>query len=96
MAEEQSAVEPVSGVVGRTVSGTVISDKADKTITVRVERTVKHPLYGKYTRRSGKIRAHDEHNECNVGDVVTVRESRPYSKSKSFVLASIDERAASV
>lgn len=78
------------------MTGTVISDKGDKTITVRIERQVKHPIYGKYIRRSGKVRAHDENNECNVGDLVTVRASRPYSKSKTFVLASIDERAKGI
>lgn len=82
------------GAVGRSVTGTVISNKGEKTITVRVERQVKHPVYGKYIRRTSKVRAHDENNECNVGDLVTVRASRPYSKSKTFVLASIDERAA--
>jgi small subunit ribosomal protein S17 len=85
-----------SGAVGRSVTGTVISDKGDKTITVRVERLVKHAIYGKYIRRSSKVRAHDENNECNVGDLVTVRASRPYSKSKTFVLASIDERATGI
>lgn len=89
--DQQSAAQDAS--TGRTVTGTVISDKGDKSITVRVERRVKHPIYGKYVRRSGKVRAHDEHNQCKVGDVVTVRASRPYSKTKTFVLASIDERA---
>ena len=93
-AESAAASEGVT--TGRTVTGTVISDKGDKTITIRVERQVKHPIYGKYIRRSSKLRAHDENNECNVGDLVTVRASRPYSKSKAFVLASIDERATGV
>ena len=94
--KEDQAATTESGGIGRSVTGTVISDKGDKTITVRVERRVKHPIYGKYIRRSSKVRAHDENNECNVGDLVTVRASRPYSKSKAFVLASIDERASGV
>ncbi len=80
----------------RTLTGSVISDKMDKTITVLVERRVKHPVYGKYIRRSSKIHAHDENNDCNIGDVVTVVESRPLSKIKNWTLASIDERAVEV
>ena len=80
----------------RTLTGSVVSDKMDKTITVLVERRVKHPVYGKYIRRSSKIHAHDENNECNLGDTVTVVESRPISKIKSWRLASIDERAVEV
>lgn len=80
----------------RTVSGRVVSDKMDKTITVLVERRVKHPLYGKIVKRSTKLHAHDEHNECASGDLVTIKESRPYSKSKSWTLVSIEERAAKV
>ncbi len=94
--QQDQAAASGSGAVGQTVTGIVTSDKGDKTITVRVERLVKHPMYGKYIRRSGKVRAHDENNECNVGDLVTVRASRPYSKSKTFVLASIDERATGI
>ncbi len=78
----------------RSVSGTVVSNKMDKTITVLVERRVKHPIYGKYIRRSSKLHAHDENNECQMGDKVTVRESRPLSKTKTWVLANIDERAS--
>lgn len=77
----------------RTVTGFVTSDKMEKTITVRVERRVKHPIYGKYLRRSSKLHAHDENNECRVGDAVTVVETRPISKSKSWILKSVDERA---
>lgn len=80
----------------RTASGRVVSNKMDKTITVLVERRVKHPLYGKYLTRSTKFHAHDEGNECNIGDVVTIAESRPLSKLKSWTLKSIDERAAQV
>lgn len=77
----------------RSVTGVVVSDKMDKTITVLVERRVQHPLYGKIIRRSTKLHAHDENNECNVGDVVTVRECRPLSKTKTWVLTTIVERA---
>lgn len=77
----------------RIVTGFVVSDKMEKTITVRIERRVKHPIYGKYLRRSSKLHAHDENNECRVGDAVTVVETRPISKSKSWILKSVDERA---
>lgn len=70
----------------RTLSGTVVSDRMDKTISVLVERSVKHPVYGKIVRRKSKIHAHDEHNECKVGDFVTIVESRPISKRKSWRL----------
>ena len=80
----------------RTLSGTVVSNKMDKTIVVLVERRVQHPLYGKIVRRSSKVHAHDENNECEIGDIVTVRESRPISRSKTWRLVSIDERPARV
>jgi small subunit ribosomal protein S17 len=78
---------------GRVVTGRVVSNKCNQTITVLIERREPHPVYGKYIRRSTKVHAHDANNECAVGDVVTVRESRPYSKTKTWVLQSIDERA---
>jgi len=80
----------------RTMSGTVVSNKMDKTVVVRVERRVQHPLYGKIIRRSTKVHAHDENNECEIGDVVTVREVAPISKTKTWKLVSIDERPARV
>lgn len=80
----------------RTTTGRVVSNKMDKTITVLVERRVKHPIYGKYITRSTKFHAHDEANEANIGDVVTIAESRPLSKLKTWTLKSIDERAAQV
>ena len=80
----------------RAVTGVVVSDAMDKTITVRVERRVKHPVYGKFVRRSTKIHAHDEDNNCNVGDTVTVVECRPLSKTKAWMLKSVDERAGGV
>jgi small subunit ribosomal protein S17 len=72
--------------VVRTLRGVVTSDKMDKTVTVLVERKVKHPLIGKVVRRSNKFHAHDENNSCKVGDVVTIVESRPLSKHKSWVV----------
>lgn len=80
----------------RTATGRVVSNKMDKTITVLVERRVKHPIYGKYITRSTKLHAHDETNECSIGDLVTVAESRPLSKLKTWTLKSIDERVAQV
>jgi len=79
--------------VGRTVTGTVVSTKMEKTVTVLVERRVKHPLYGKYIRQSRKIHAHDPENECQEGDLVTIEETRPISKTKAWKLRSIDRKA---
>ena len=78
----------------RTLAGRVISDKMDRTITVMVERRVKHPLYGKYIRRSTKLHVHDENNDCNIGDEVTISECRPLSKTKSWRLTEIVKRAS--
>lgn len=80
----------------RSVTGKVISNKMDKTITVMVERKVKHPFYGKYIKRSTKLHAHDASNECNEGDMVTVVACRPLSKSKKWMLENIVERATVV
>jgi len=77
----------------RTASGTVVSNKMDKTITVLVERRVKHPIYGKYMKRSKKLHAHDPENICAMGDVVTIVETRPLSKTKSWQLSSVDRKA---
>jgi len=70
----------------RVLTGVVTSDKADKTITVKVERKVKHPLYGKVIKRATKVHAHDEDNIASIGDIVSVKECRPISKSKTWVL----------
>ena len=78
----------------RTVTGVVTSSSMDKTITVKVERKVPHPLYKKYIRRSTKIHAHDEDNQCQVGDVVTVKQCRPLSRSKNWMLVKIEESSA--
>ncbi|MEH6822302.1 MAG: 30S ribosomal protein S17 [Motiliproteus sp.] len=80
----------------RTATGRVVSDKMDKTITVLIERKEKHPIYGKYVKRSTKLHAHDENNECGMGDLVVVKETRPYSKSKTWALVTIEEHAAKV
>ena len=77
----------------RTVQGRVVSNKMDKTITVVVDRYVKHPIYGKFIRRSTKLHAHDESNVANQGDIVTVRECRPISKSKTWMLVDVVEKA---
>ncbi|MES1992403.1 MAG: 30S ribosomal protein S17 [Pseudomonadota bacterium] len=78
--------------LNRTLVGRVVSDKMDKTITIAIERRVKHPLYGKYVTRTSKLHAHDEENTCQEGDLVRVVESRPISKSKSWQLVEIVER----
>jgi len=77
----------------RTLQGRVISDKMDKSITVLIERRVKHPMYGKYMTRSTKLKAHDETNQCNAGDVVTIREVAPISKSKNWTLVDVIVKA---
>jgi small subunit ribosomal protein S17 len=77
----------------RTLSGRVVSDKMDKTITVLVERKVKHPLIGKVIVKSNKFHAHDEKNECKEGDLVTITESRPLSKTKTWVLSKVVTKA---
>ena len=73
----------------RVVTGRVISNKMDKTATVLIERKVKHPVYGKYIRRSTKLHVHDENNACREGDLVTIQECRPYSRTKSWKLVEI-------
>jgi len=73
----------------RTVTGRVVSSKMDKTITVLIERKVKHPLYGKFVRRSTKVHAHDEENVCQEGDNVVLQQCRPISKSKSWKLVKV-------
>jgi small subunit ribosomal protein S17 len=77
----------------RTLVGRVVSDKMDKTVTVLVERKVKHELYGKYVRRSTKLHVHDEQNECREGDLVEIVEGRPVSKTKAWRLHRVVERA---
>ena len=76
----------------RTLKGRVISDKMDKSVTVQIERRVKHPIYGKFIRRSTKVHAHDENNECRIGDVVVVEQCRPLSKLKKWRFIKLVER----
>jgi small subunit ribosomal protein S17 len=73
--------------------GIVVSDKMDKSITVNIERRVKHPMYGKFVKTSKKFIAHDENNDCNIGDTVSIMETRPLSKRKRWRLVEILERA---
>jgi len=77
----------------RTLTGKVISNKMDKSITVLIERRVQHPKYGKFIRRSTKLHAHDENNVCKEGDIVTIAECRPLSKTKAWTLVSVVESA---
>ena len=81
------------GKSNRRLTGRVVSDAMDKTITVLVERRVKHPLYGKFIRRSSKIHAHDEANSCAEGDLVTIEQCRPLSKTKAWRLLEVVEKA---
>lgn len=78
--------------IGRTLTGRVTSNKGDKTITVMIERRVRHPLYKKYVRKSSKVHAHDEANACREGDVVTICQCRPVSKTKAWRLVEIVTR----
>jgi len=77
----------------RTIQGKIVSDKMDKTITVLVERQVKHPLYGKFMRRSTKLHAHDETNQGREGDIVKITSCRPMSKTKTWSLVEVVDRA---
>ena len=80
----------------RSLAGVVTSDRMDKTIAVRIERIVQHPVYGKIIRRTTRLHAHDEYNDARIGDQVTIEECRPISKTKSWRLRSVDGRAAMV
>lgn len=79
--------------IERSQVGRVVSDKMDKTVTVLIERKVKHPIYGKFVRRSTKLHVHDAENACKAGDTVEIKECRPMSKSKSWTLVRVVERA---
>lgn len=81
--------------VERSVTGKVVSNKMDKSIVVMGERKVKHPLYGKFVRKSTKYHAHDANNECKIGDKVMIKECRPLSKTKSWMLVKVLEKSAS-
>ena len=90
-AQRAAGPAPVPGQ--RLLTGKVVSNKMDKTIAVSVERLVKHPVYGKYIRRTTKLLAHDEGNECKEGDTVSIKPCRPMSRRKSWVLVRVVERA---
>ncbi len=90
MTEEAKKVETKGQ---RTVVGRVISNKMDKTVSVAIERLIKHPVYGKYIRRTTKVLAHDENNECKSGDRVTISECRPVSKHKAWQVVNVVQRA---
>jgi len=83
----------MSETKSRTVQGTVVSDKMDKSIVIAVVRQVKHPIYGKFIKRTTKLYAHDETNQCNTGDVVTISECRPLSKKKAWTLVDVITKA---
>jgi len=85
-----------SKVLARTLSGTVVSAKMEKTISVLVERKMRHPLYGKYIKQSKKIHADDPRNECEEGDMVTIEETKPISKTKAWKLTSVDRKAETI
>ncbi len=78
----------------RTLVGRVVSNKMDKTVSVAIERMIKHPVYGKYVRRTSKLLAHDAANDCQEGDRVAIAECRPISKNKSWTVVDVIERAA--
>ncbi|WP_028536838.1 30S ribosomal protein S17 [Paludibacterium yongneupense] len=82
--------------VVRSLTGKIVSDKMDKTVTVLIERKVKHPMYGKIVRLSKKFHAHDEKNEYKTGDIVVISESRPLSKTKSWVVTALVEKSRQV
>jgi small subunit ribosomal protein S17 len=82
-----------TGSADRSITGRVVSTKMDKTISVAIERLVKHPQYGKYIRRTTKLLAHDENNECKAGDTVSIAPCRPLSRRKSYTLVRVVERA---
>lgn len=93
---EAEATSDVQVADHSTLMGKVVSDKMDKTITVLIERRIRHPKYGKMIRRSTKLHAHDEHNTCGMGDIVRIRQTRPRSKTKTWELVNIVEKAQEI
>jgi small subunit ribosomal protein S17 len=85
-----------TNLVERILTGKVVSNSRDKTIAVLVERKVRHPIYKKYIKRSTKVHAHDEKNECGLGDVVRVSESKPFSKTKNWALVEVVEKSVNI
>jgi len=96
MSETKAAQADAQRKLVQTLTGKVVSDKMDKTVTVLVERRVKHPLYGKVVTRSKKYHAHDEKNEFHEGDIVEISSSRPLSKTKTWVVCKLVEKARMV
>ena len=93
---EQAQAPAVRKVIIQTLTGTVVSDKMDKTVTVLVERRVKHPLYGKVVTRSAKYHAHDENNECKAGDLVEIVATRKLSRTKAWRVSKLLQKSAAV
>ena len=91
-----TATENKAEKVQRTLTGSVTSSAMDKTVTVMIERRIKHPIYGKYITRSTKLHVHDENNECGQGDVVVIEQCRPISKTKSWNLVKVVEKSTAV
>ena len=85
-----------TNTVERVLTGKVVSNSRNKTIAVLVERKVRHPIYKKYIKRSTKVHAHDENNECGLGDIVRVSESKPFSKTKNWALIEVVEKSVSI
>jgi small subunit ribosomal protein S17 len=96
MTEQTPVGTPAGRKVARQLTGRVVSDKMDRTVTVLVERRVTHPLYGKIVTRSKKYHAHDETNECKEGDLVAIEECRPISRTKNWRVAKLLEKARTV
>ena len=92
MTDIQESVQQ-AGTAARTLTGKVVSNKMDKTISVEIERLIKHPTYGKYVRRTTRLLAHDEGNECQEGDTVSIRQCRPLSRRKAWTLVRVVGRA---
>lgn len=90
--EATAATTTVERNLRKTRTGVVSSNKMDKTITVNVERKIKHPLYGKFLKKTTKFHAHDEKNECSIGDTVKIMEARPMSKTKRWRLVEVIEK----
>jgi small subunit ribosomal protein S17 len=96
MTEQTPVGTPAGRKVARQLTGRVVSDKMNRTVTVLIERRVTHPLYGKIVTRSKKYHAHDETNECKAGDLVTIEECRPISRTKNWRVAKLVEKAKTV
>ncbi len=93
MSDQEQTATAAAATNVRTATGLVVSNKMDKTISVAIERKVKHPMYGKYLKRTTKVLAHDEQNDCNEGDTVSISECRPLSKNKAWRLVEVVKRA---